>query len=152
VEWKSVPNSGPTSGPQTPLVNATNGAAGGQAAAVARPRVEVEQHAALADRVDEVLEDPGNAVVPHRYGEQVLVRGGEAGEDALDIGPGLGGGADRIPAGERVHLGLDTASVVARQAAVPQVEGVDLDVRRAGEVLLEEHGGDAVGLGLLTAR
>jgi hypothetical protein len=99
-----------------------------------------------------VFEDPGNAVVPHRHGEQVLVGGREAGKDALDIGPRLGGSTDGILTRERVHLGLDTAPVVARQAAVPQIEGGHLDVRGAGEVGVEEDGGEAVGLGLLTAR
>jgi len=99
-----------------------------------------------------VFEDPGNAVVPHRNGEQVLVCGHEAGEDALDVGPRLGGSTDRILTGERVHLGLDAAPVVARQAAIPQVEGVHLDVGGAGEVRREKDPGDAVGLGLLTAR
>ncbi len=49
-----------------------------QQAGVARDGVEAEDHAGLADDVDELLEDVGHRCVPHRHGEQVVVRGVEA--------------------------------------------------------------------------
>src|SRR5215467_7198736 len=50
---------------------------------VAVLRVEAEDHAGLADDVDELLQDVGDAVVPHRDAEQVVVGGSEPAECAL---------------------------------------------------------------------
>ena len=124
----------------------------GQQPGVAGRRVEAEHHARLADRVDQVLEHPRDAVVPHRDREQVLVGGLDAREDLLDLRPRVGGLAARLLAGEDVHLRRDAAPAVDGQLLVPQVKTVDAQVLGARAVRGEELLGDPLRLGQLAAR
>ena len=91
-------------------------------------RIEAEHHAGLADDVDELLEDVGDAVVPHRHAEQVLVGGREAFESPSSFLPRDSLLTCGSLAGEDRHLGASCAGTECWKAAVPKVEGIDLDL------------------------
>ncbi len=123
-----------------------------QQSGVAGLAVEGEDGARLADHVDELLEDVGDAVVPHRHAEEVEVRGGEAFERESAAMPGRLLGADRCLAGEDPHLRAGTVGAERGERAVPEVPGPDLDVRTLHAEGLEEGRRERERFGCLAAR
>src|SRR6201991_2983269 len=117
----------------------------GEQTGVAGVGIESEDHAGLGDDIDELLEDVGDARVPHRHAEQVGVGGGEPGESALRLVPGAALLALGLRAGEHRHLGGRRGRPELGQRPVPQVPGVDPVVGMRLPVGVEERAGDRKG-------
>lgn len=114
--------------------------------------VEAEQHSALADQVDQLLELVGVVEIPHRHPQDDPVRLLEAPRERADACPDRRFGRVQRFFRHAFVLGADRLAAEFRQVFLPDIQRIDLQRGAGLAVGIDESVGDGDRRGAGAAR